>query len=110
MALFEKIYAFPNVRALRRSTGLEKMAERKKVGSKGEIIPSKRLRQKLELKPGALVEIRVEGQSLIVKPVMDPLEELDGVLETDLPIKELKRMAELQVTKEAAVKIALRER
>jgi len=88
---------------------LEKIVERKNVGSKGEIIPSKRLRERLELKPGALIEIKLEGRSLVVKPILDPLQELDGVLETELSPRELKRMAELQVTKEAAAKIGRRE-
>jgi bifunctional DNA-binding transcriptional regulator/antitoxin component of YhaV-PrlF toxin-antitoxin module len=88
---------------------LEKIVEKKTVGSKGEIIPSKRLREKLELRPGALIEIRLEGRSLIVKPILDPLEELDGVLETGLSHRELKRIAELQVAKEAATKIAQQE-
>lgn len=89
---------------------MEKIVERKTVGSKGEIIPSKRLREKLELKPGGLIEIKLEGQSLIVKPILDPLQELDGVLETGLSHRELKRIAELQVAKEAADKIARRVR
>ncbi len=80
---------------------MEKTVERKTVGSKGEILPSKKLRDTLELKPGALVELEVEGQSLIVKPISDPLEELDGVLETELSVKELKKIAEFQVAKEA---------
>ncbi|MEM3381223.1 MAG: AbrB/MazE/SpoVT family DNA-binding domain-containing protein [Candidatus Bathyarchaeia archaeon] len=76
--------------------------ERKNVGSKGEIIPPKRLREKIGLRPGSPIEIRLEGRSLIVKPILDPLEELDGILETELSNRELKRIAELQVLKEAA--------
>ena len=89
---------------------MEKIIERKILGSKGEIIPSKRLRERLELKPGAPIEIEVKGQALVVKPISDPLEELDGVLETGLSAKELKRMAELQVMKEATIKVTRRER
>lgn len=70
----------------------------------------KRLRERLELKPGAPIEIEVKGQALVVKPISDPLEELDGVLETGLSAKELKRMAELQVMKEATIKVTRRER
>jgi len=89
---------------------LEKIIERKIVGSKGEILPSKKLREVLRLKPGSLVEIKLEDRSLVVEPVMDPLEELDGILETDVSIKELKRMAEGQVVKDAVAKITRRRR
>jgi len=81
------------------------LIERKRMGSKGEILPSKKLREKVGLKPGAPIEIRAEGAALIVRPAPDPLEELNGILDTDLPIKELKRIAEQQITKEAARKI-----
>ena len=81
------------------------LVERKKMGSKGEILPSKKLREKVGLKPGTLIEIRAEKEALIVKPVPDPLEELNGILDTDLSIKELKGIAEQQIVKEAARKI-----
>jgi len=82
--------------------------ERKIVGSKGEILPSKKLREVLQLRPGSLVEIKLEDRSLVVEPVKDPLEELDGVLEMDVSIKELKRMAEAQMMKEAVAKTSQR--
>jgi AbrB family looped-hinge helix DNA binding protein len=81
------------------------LVERKHVGSKGEILPSKRLREKVGLKAGDPIEIRAEGDSLIIKPAPDPLEELDGVLDIDLAIKDLKKIAERQIVKEAAEKI-----
>lgn len=87
---------------------LEKIVERKIVGSKGEILPSKKLREVLQLRPGSLVEIKLEDRSLVVEPVKDPLEELDGVLEMDVSIKELKRMAEAQMMKEAVAKTSQR--
>lgn len=87
---------------------LEKIVERKIVGSKGEILPSKKLREVLQLRPGSLVEIKLEDRSLVVEPVKDPLEELDGVLEMDASIKELKRMAEAQMMKEAVAKTSQR--
>lgn len=89
---------------------MEKIVERKTVGSKGEILPSKRLRKVLQLRPGSLVEIKVEDRSLVVEPIPDPLEELDGILETDVSIKKLKRMAEVQVTKETVAKTSQRRR
>jgi len=87
---------------------LERIVERKIVGSKGEILPSKKLREVLQLRPGSLVEIKLEDRSLVVEPVKDPLEELDGVLEMDASIKELKRMAEAQMMKEAVAKTSQR--
>lgn len=81
------------------------IVERKTVGSKGEILPSKRIREKVGLKAGNPIEIRAEGDTLIIKPMPDPLQELDGILDTDLTIKDLKKVAERQIVKEAAEKI-----
>lgn len=81
------------------------LIERKNVGSKGEILPSKRLRERVGLEAGAPIEIKAEGGTLVVKPIPDPLQELSGILDTDLTSKELKKIAELQVVKEAAEKV-----
>ncbi|MBE0513041.1 AbrB/MazE/SpoVT family DNA-binding domain-containing protein [Candidatus Bathyarchaeota archaeon] len=81
------------------------LVERKNVGSKGEILPSKRLREKVGLKAGDPIEIKAKGGTLIVKPAPDPLQELNGILDIDLTIKDLKKIAERQVVKEAAEKI-----
>lgn len=81
------------------------LVERKKVGSKGEILPSKKLREKVGLKAGDPIEIKAEGDTLIVKPAPDPLQELNGILDIDLTIKDLKKIAERQIVKEAAEKI-----
>lgn len=75
------------------------------MGSKGEILPSKRLREKVGLKAGAPIEIKAERDILVVKPAPDPLQELNGILDTDLTIKDLKKITERQVVKEAAEKI-----
>jgi AbrB family looped-hinge helix DNA binding protein len=81
------------------------LVERKNVGSKGEILPSKKLREKVGLKAGDPIEIEAKGDALIVKPAPDPLQELNGILDIDLTIKDLKKIAERQVVKEAAEKI-----
>jgi AbrB family looped-hinge helix DNA binding protein len=41
---------------------------RTRVGSKGEIFPSKEIREKLGLRPGTKVDLQVEDSRLIVKP------------------------------------------
>jgi bifunctional DNA-binding transcriptional regulator/antitoxin component of YhaV-PrlF toxin-antitoxin module len=81
------------------------LVERKNVGSKGEILPSKRLREKVGLKAGDPIEIKVKGDTLIVRAAPDPLKELNGILDIDLTIKDLKKIAERQVVKEACKKI-----
>jgi len=110
MPFLRKPYFLRRIYRFRRKGNLEKIVERKIVGSKGEILPSKKLREVLRLKPGSLVEIKLEDRSLVVEPVMDPLEELDGVLEIDVAIRELKRMAEVQVMKETVAKISRRRK
>ena len=40
-----------------------------KVGSKGEIFPPKEIREKLGLRPGTVIDIKVEDDRLIVRPV-----------------------------------------
>ena len=40
-----------------------------KVGSKGEIFPPKEIREKLGLRPGTVIDIEVENDRLIVRPV-----------------------------------------
>ncbi|MFQ5950988.1 MAG: AbrB/MazE/SpoVT family DNA-binding domain-containing protein [Candidatus Geothermarchaeales archaeon] len=77
------------------------LVERKRVGSKGEILPSKNLREKLGLEAGRQIEIKAEGDTLIVKATPDPIKELDGILDTDLTPKELKKLAERQILKGA---------
>jgi hypothetical protein len=80
------------------------LIERKIVGSKGEILPSKKLREAVGLTPRCLVEIRVQRGVLVVKPIPDPVASLEGVLSVDLSIKELKRLAErwiIEATKKA---------
>lgn len=81
------------------------LVERKTVGSKGEVLPSKRLREMVGLKPGDPIEIRAEGGTIIIRPAPDPLEGLNGVLDTNLTIRELKRLAEDLMVEEAAEKI-----
>ena len=81
------------------------LVERKNVGSKGEILPSKRLRERVGLKAGDPIEIMAKGGALIVRPAPDPLQELNGILDIDLAIKDLKKIAERQIVKEAAEKI-----
>ncbi len=81
------------------------LVERKNVGSKGEVLPSKRLRERVGLKPGDPIEIRAEGGAIIVRPAPDPLEGLNGVLDTTLTIGELKRLAEGRMVEEAVEKI-----
>ncbi|MCK4474737.1 AbrB/MazE/SpoVT family DNA-binding domain-containing protein [Candidatus Bathyarchaeota archaeon] len=80
------------------------LVERKNVGSRGEILPSKKLREKVGLKAGDPIEIKVKGDTIIVKPAPDPLQELNGILDIDLTIKDLKKIAERQIVKEAAEK------
>ena len=80
------------------------LVERKNVGSKGEILPSKKLREKVGLKAGDPIEIKAKGDTIIVKPAPDPLQELNGILDTDLTIKDLEKIAERQIVKEAAEK------
>lgn len=72
------------------------LIERKNVGSKGEILPSKKLREKVGLKAGDSIEIKAKGDALIIKPAPDPLQELNGILDIDLTIKDLKKIAERQ--------------
>jgi AbrB family looped-hinge helix DNA binding protein len=81
------------------------LTERKKVGSKGEILPSKKLREKVGLKAGDPIEIKAEGNTIIINPAPDPLQELNGILDIDIAIKDLKKIAERQIVKEAAEKI-----
>lgn len=40
-----------------------------RIGSKGELFLPKKLREELELSPGSKVEVRVEGDSLVIKPI-----------------------------------------
>jgi bifunctional DNA-binding transcriptional regulator/antitoxin component of YhaV-PrlF toxin-antitoxin module len=81
------------------------LVERKNVGSKGEILPSKKLREKVGLKAGDPIEIKAKGNTIIVKSAPDPIQELNGILDVDLTIKDLKKIAERQAVKEAAEKI-----
>jgi len=54
-----------------------------RVGSKGELFPPKKLREKLGLKPGMKVIYRVENGKLIVEPIPN----LEDILKEPKPIK-----------------------
>ena len=41
----------------------------KQVGSKGEIFPPKEIREKLGLRPGVKINLKVEDSKLIVRPI-----------------------------------------
>ncbi|MEA1864407.1 MAG: AbrB/MazE/SpoVT family DNA-binding domain-containing protein [Euryarchaeota archaeon] len=43
------------------------------VGTKGELLPPKRIRDRLHLKSGSTVIYRVEGSRLVIEPVPDIL-------------------------------------
>ncbi|MDG6923009.1 MAG: AbrB/MazE/SpoVT family DNA-binding domain-containing protein [Nitrososphaerota archaeon] len=43
--------------------------QKTKVGSKGEIFPPKEIREKLGLRPGTEIDMKVEDDKLIVQPI-----------------------------------------
>ncbi len=43
--------------------------QKSKIGSKGEIFPPKEIREKLGLRPGVEIDLKVEDSKLIVRPI-----------------------------------------
>ena len=66
------------------------VTDKGKVGSKGELFPSKKIRQALGLKRNQKVKYSVINGKLIVEPILDPLELLNQPPKVKISWKEFK--------------------
>lgn len=50
-----------------------------KISSKGQIVLPKEVRESLKLRPGELVEVRVEKNVAVIVPIRKPSESMRGI-------------------------------
>lgn len=59
-----------------------------KIGSKGEIFPPKEIREKLGLRPGTEIDIKVEDRKLVVQPVLKVKDLLKEPAQVEITLEE----------------------
>lgn len=82
------------------------MSEIVRVKKKFNVTIPKRLRKKLEIKVGQLVNVSLRNDTIVLKPLpYDPAEKLQELIGS-LDLKRIKRQAEKQIIKEAKTSLA----
>ncbi len=65
--------------------------QKTKIGSKGEIFPPKKIREKLGLLPGTEIDMKVEDDKLIVQPIPRVKDLLKEPAQVEITLEEFHR-------------------
>lgn len=65
--------------------------KKSKIGSKGEIFPPKEIREKLGLRPGMEIDLKVEDSKLIVRPIPRVNDLLNEPTQVEVTLQEFRK-------------------
>ena len=65
--------------------------QKSKIGSKGEIFPPKEIREKLGLRPGMEIDLKVEDSKLIVRPIPKVNDLLNEPTQVEVTLQEFRK-------------------
>ena len=72
-----------------------------KISSKGQIVIPKELREKLKIRPGTFLNVRVEKDDIVLSPMkMTPIEKLYGKFAGEKILDELEKEHANEIAKE----------
>ncbi len=75
-----------------------------KVSSKGQVVIPKEVRDRLGIKPGTILEVRIEGRRIVLEPALEPPD-----IFVELGEKSEEILRELKVESEERIKRLLRD-